>query len=297
MQFKFTAMDSRARYGYIEGIVSIIINALLFVLKYWVGVMSGSVALLADAWHTLSDSISSVMLIAGIRLSVRKPDKKHPFGHGRWEQVTAIFIGFILGIIAWDFLMEGITRFREHEAANFGLPAILVTILSVLSKEAMAQWAFFIAKKTNNTAVRADGWHHRSDALSSLVLLVGLMFRQRFWWIDSVLGVIIALMIFYTTFGIIKDAISNLLGEEPTDELLGEVKKIINNNVDNDVSAHHFHIHNYGRHRELTLHINVDPEMDVKSAHAVATKLEKALKEELNMDSTVHVEPHGTKHV
>lgn len=290
-------MDSRARYGYIEGIVSIIINALLFVLKYWVGVMSGSVALLADAWHTLSDSISSVMLIAGIRLSVRKPDKKHPFGHGRWEQVTAIFIGFILGIIAWDFLMEGITRFREHEAANFGLPAILVTILSVLSKEAMAQWAFFIAKKTNNTAVRADGWHHRSDALSSLVLLVGLMFRQRFWWIDSVLGVIIALMIFYTTFGIIKDAISNLLGEEPTDELLGEVKKIINNNVDNDVSAHHFHIHNYGRHRELTLHINVDPEMDVKSAHAVATKLEKALKEELNMDSTVHVEPHGTKHV
>ncbi len=290
-------MDPRTRYGYIEGVLAIIINAVLFVLKYWVGVMSGSVALLADAWHTLSDSISSVMLIAGIRLSVRKPDRDHPFGHGRWEQVTAIFIGFIIAIIAWDFLMEAVSRFRDHEAANFGTPAIVVTILSILLKEALARYAFYVAKKTDNTAVRADGWHHRSDALSSLVLLAGLMFHQRFWWIDSVMGVIIALMLFYTTFGIVKDAISKLLGERPTEELIGEVKRIINNNVDTDVSAHHFHIHNYGHHRELTFHIKVDPGMDVKSAHALATKIEKDLKEKLNMESTIHVEPRDAKHV
>jgi cation diffusion facilitator family transporter len=289
-------MDKRAKYGYIEGLIAIVANAALFALKYWVGVMSGSVALLADAWHTLSDSISSALLIAGIRLSVRKPDKKHPFGHGRWEQITAIFIGFILGIIAWDFMMNSIHKFQAHEAANFGTPAIIVTIISILAKEGMAQFAFFVARKTDNTAVRADGWHHRSDALSSIALLIGLMFHNRFWWIDSVLGMVIALMLFYTTFEIVRDAISKILGEEPTEELIGEVKRIVDSSTGMDVMPHHFHIHNYGKHRELTFHIKVDPAMDVRQAHCLATTIEKSLRENLNIVSTIHIEPLGVEH-
>lgn len=290
-------MDKRTRYGYLEGIVAIIVNFGLFILKYWAGIISGSVALLADAWHTLSDSISSAILIAGIRLSSRKPDKKHPFGHGRWEQITAIFIGFILGIIAWGFMTDSISKFRAHEAANFGTPAIVVTIISILFKEGMARFAFYIAKTTDNTAVRADGWHHRSDALSSVVVLIGIMFHQRFWWIDSVLGALIALMLFYTTFDIVRDAISKLLGEQPTDELINRVKLIIGNTVESNVSPHHFHIHNYGSHRELTFHILVDPSMDIKAAHCIATLIEKALLEELNLTATIHIEPEGVKHL
>lgn len=290
-------MDPRTKYGYIEGIASIIVNALLFVLKYWVGILSGSVALLADAWHTLSDSISSAMLIAGVKLSSRKPDKEHPFGHGRWEQITAIFIGFILGVIAWNFLTEALIKFRSHEEANFGAPAIIITIISILAKEGMARYAFYIAKITDNTAVRADGWHHRSDALSSIVLLVGLMFHNYFWWIDSVLGIIIALMLFYTTFEIVREAISKILGEEPTEELINEVKNIIKNTILDDVQPHHFHIHNYGKHRELTFHIFIDPEMDVKSAHCLATKIENELQLQLNIESTIHIEPRGIQHL
>lgn len=290
-------MDQRTRYGYLEGIVAIIVNTALFALKYWAGVLSGSVALLADAWHTLSDSISSAVLIGGTRLSSRKPDKDHPFGHGRWEQITAIFIGFILGIIAWGFMTESFAKFRAHEAANFGIPAIVVTIISILVKEAMARWAFYIARKTGNTAVKADGWHHRSDALSSVVLLAGIMFRNQFWWIDSVLGVIIALMLFYTTFEIVKDAISKILGEKPTTELIDEVKTIIRDTVEADLEPHHFHIHNYGHHRELTFHILVDPTMDIKGAHCLATSIEKALSEKLNIESTIHIEPKGVKHL
>lgn len=289
-------MEQRSRYGYIEGVVAIVVNTVLFVLKYWVGVMSGSVALLADAWHTLSDSISSAMLIVGIRLSTRKPDKKHPFGHGRWEQITAIFIGFILGIIAWDFLTDAIARFRAHEAAQFGTPAIVVTIISILVKEGMARYAFYIARITDNSAVRADGWHHRSDALSSVVLLVGLFFHQRFWWIDSVLGMIISLMLFYTTFEIVRDAISKILGERPSDEFITEIKSIIHEVVPMDLQPHHFHIHNYGKHRELTFHIYVDPEMDVSGAHDLTISIEQVLKERLNISSTIHIEPRGVIH-
>lgn len=289
-------MDQRTRYGYLEGIISIVVNTLLFVIKYWAGVVSGSIALIADAWHTLSDTISSVVLIAGIRLSSRKPDKEHPFGHGRWEQVTAIFIGFILGIIAWSFLVASYERFLAHETAHFGTLAIVVTIISVVAKEGLAQLAFYYARKTGNVAIRADGWHHRSDALSSVVLLIGLMFRNQFWWIDSVAGAIIALMLFYTTFDIIRDAISKLLGEEPGDELINEIHRIANRAAGEDVRAHHFHIHNYGSHRELTFHIRVKSDIDVKTGHGIATAIENALKEELNITSTIHIEPFDVFH-
>ena len=85
--------------GYQEGIVSIIVNSALFILKIWAGMVSGSIAITADAWHTLSDSFSSVIVLAGIKLSSKKPDKDHPFGHGRWEQIAALFIAFLLGVI------------------------------------------------------------------------------------------------------------------------------------------------------------------------------------------------------
>jgi len=289
-------MEERTRYGYRAGIIAIVVNSILFVLKYWVGIMSGSVALLADAWHTLSDSVSSAMLIAGIRLSSRKPDKKHPFGHGRWEQLTAIMIGFVLGIIAFNFMTEAIGRFRAHEAATFGPWAIIVTVISILAKEAMARYAFWVAQKTDNTAVRADGWHHRSDALSSIVLLIGLLFHKHFWWIDSVLGMIIALMLFYTTFGIVKEAISKILGEEPGEELINEVKRLTNHTAKREVYPHHFHLHNYGHHRELTFHIWVDPAMNVQQAHDLSASIELVIKEELNVVSTIHIEPHGVEH-
>ena len=111
--------NGSTRAAYREGVVSVVVNFLLFLLKLWAGAVSGSLALTADAWHTLSDSFSSVFVIIGARLSSIKPDKKHPFGHGRWEQIVSIFIGFLLGIIAYDFLRESIIRFQSGESANF----------------------------------------------------------------------------------------------------------------------------------------------------------------------------------
>ncbi|MCK4890583.1 MAG: cation transporter, partial [Candidatus Aminicenantes bacterium] len=170
-------MKKREKLGYLEGFVSIIINILLFILKYWAGIVSGSIALIADAWHTLSDSISSLILIAGVKLSSRKPDKKHTFGHGRWEQISAVFIGFLLAVVAYEFLKGSIEKFFSGESANFGLIAIVVTIISVLVKEGLAQFAFRLWRITGNIALKADGWHHRTDAFSSLLVLVGILLK------------------------------------------------------------------------------------------------------------------------
>ncbi len=284
-------MNKREKLGYLEGFVSILINILLFVLKYWAGIVSGSIALIADAWHTLSDSISSLILIAGVKLSSRKPDEKHTFGHGRWEQISAIFIGFLLAVVAYEFLKGSIEKFFSGESANFGLIAIVVTILSVLVKEGLAQFAFRLWRITGNIALKADGWHHRTDALSSLLVLVGILLKNFFWWMDSALGILISLMIFYTVYEIIRESINKLMGESPDEDLISEIKRIIFATSDARLVPHHFHIHNYGKHNELTFHIKMDGDLNIRTGHDIANEIENAIKLKTGIETTIHIEP------
>ena len=277
--------------GYIEGIVSIIVNNILFVAKLWVGISIGSIAIVADAWHTLSDSISSVVVVIAAKLSSRKADKEHPFGHGRWEQIATLFIAFILGIIGFEFLRESVIGFRNREEAQFGVLAIVVTAISILLKEALAQYAFYIARKTGNEAVKADGWHHRTDALSSLIVLAGILFARRFWWIDSVLGAIIALMIFYAAYKIIIETVDKLLGEDPSQALIDEITNEVKKYYRDDLMLHHFHLHNYILHKELTLHIRLNKNLSIETGHQIASDIERIIMQRFGLTTTIHVEP------
>ena len=283
--------DSKNRMNYFGASVSVVINLILFILKYWAGIVSGSVALIADAWHTLSDSISSIIVIFGVKLSSKKPDKQHPFGHGRWEHIASIFIAVLLAIVAYEFLSEAISRFVKEESASFGLIAIIVTLISLLFKEALAQMSFYIARKTNNTAMKADAWHHRSDALSSVLVLVGIFLQDYIWWVDSVLGVIIAMFLFYAVIKILREAISKLIGEDISEELKSDIKELIVNMYNNDFSVHHFHLHNYGDHKELTFHIKLRDDLNIKEAHDIAYQIELKIKESFNITATIHIEP------
>jgi cation diffusion facilitator family transporter len=288
-------MDKK-KATYTEGIVSIFANTALFGLKLWAGIVTGSIALTADAWHTLSDSFSSVIVIAGARLSSRKPDSEHPFGHGRWEQIASIFIGVLLAIIAFDFIRDAIDRFRAHESVEFGAVAIVVTIVSLVGKEALAQYAFYIGRKTGNSSVKADGWHHRTDALSSAVVLIGILLASKLWWIDGALGIAISLMLFYATYEILKESINRLLGERPAPDLIERVKAISAEVSAQDISPHHFHIHNYVSQQEMTFHIKLDRTLDIEEGHRIATEIERRIREELGITATVHMEPKGAPH-
>ncbi len=284
-------MDKKQRYGYLEGIIGIVANLILFGLKYWVGILSGSLALIADAWHTLSDSASSVIVVGSVKLSSRKADEKHPFGHGRYQQIASLFIALLLGIIAYEFLTDSIEKFRQHESTQFGTLAIVVTALSVLVKEGMAQYAYWAYRKTGFETLKADGWHHRSDALSSAVVLIGILLGNRFWWMDSVLGILICLMLFYAVYEIVKYSVDKLLGEQPDDHFIGEVIQLIKKVSDKEISPHHFHLHTYGDHKELTFHIKLKGDMDIASGHQIATEIEDALRVDMGIEATIHVEP------
>lgn len=273
-----------------EGWLAIIGNTLLFGLKYWAGIVTGSVALIADAWHTLTDTVSSAIVIISAKVSNTPADKEHPFGHGRADLVSSVIIGVLLFVIGFEFILKSIAQLKGGETVVFGKVALIVTIVSIIVKELLAQYAFWAARKTDSAILKADGWHHRTDALSSIIVLIGIFLGKFFWWIDGVLGILIALMIFYAAYEIMRDSVNRLMGETPDDKLILKINQLIVN-LEMDVCPHHFHIHKYGNHSELTFHILLSPNISLEEAHNQANKIEQAIRTELNIESTIHMEP------
>ena len=280
----------------VEGTVSIVVNAALFAVKFWVGMLTGSVALMADAWHTMSDSLTSIFVVIAAKLAAKKPDKEHPFGHGRWELIASLLIAFILGMIGYEFLTDSISRFQNRESVVYGTIALVITVISIFVKEALAQFGFYLGKKYDNPVITADGWHSRTDSMSSVIVLIGIIitrFIDGLWWMDSVLGVFCAIAIFYAAYKIMMEAITGILGEEPKQELIDDINNEVKKLFDYDLKLHHFHLHNYISHKELTFHMLIDGELTVKQGHDIATAVEVMIKEKFNMDATIHIEPTG----
>ena len=143
------------KYAVLEGWLSLFGNILLFGLKFWVGIISGSVAIIADAWHTLSDSLTSIILLIAIRISRKPADEDHPFGHGRAEIIASLIIGVLLSVIAFNFLVDSIKRMSDHQSASFGTLVIVVTAISIVVKELLAQYALWAYKKTKLNSLKA----------------------------------------------------------------------------------------------------------------------------------------------
>lgn len=289
--FNFAGMTKRDKYINREGWISVTVNIFLFGLKYWAGVVTGSLALIADAWHTLSDSVSSVIVLIGGKISRKPADDDHPFGHGRAEHIAAVIIGVLLAIVAFDFVIGAIDKFSSREQTHFGVVAWIATIISIIGKESMAQYAFWGWRKTNSPVLKADGWHHRTDALSSVIILAGLTVGNLFWWTDAVLSFIVALMIGWASYEILSQQITSLLGERPSDELLRDIRETARKTFMRPLYLHHINIHDYGNHTELICHIKLPPEMPLKEAHEVCTKVEEAIRDKFGFVSTVHPEP------
>ncbi len=274
-----------------EGWISIIVNTMLFGLKYWAGVVSGSIALIADAWHTLTDSVSSIIVLIGGKISSKPADDDHPFGHGRAEHIAAIIIGVLLAIVAFDFVLGSYEKLQSHKPGNFGTIAIVATIISIVAKEVLAQYAFWAYRKTGSSVLKADGWHHRTDSLSSVIILIGIFVGRYYWWIDSVLAFIVALMIGYASYEILSKEIKSLLGEDVDPELIKQIKEDVAKLLEAEVYIHHFHLHEYGSHSELSCHIKLPAKMPLHQAHSICTRIEQMIQTNYDMVTTIHPEP------
>ncbi len=283
--------EKNYKMGYKAGWISIISNIILFAFKLWAGIISNSVAMIADAWHTLSDSATSIVVIIGLWVSRKKADEDHPYGHGRAENVGAIVISTLLVVIGIKFFIESVNKLISGSVSDFKGSALIIFAVSAVIKEIMAVYAIHTGKNIDSASLQADGWHHRSDAIISVVIVTGVLVGKNIVWLDGVLGILVSLFILYTSYELIRNVSSSLLGENVEPELENKIKVLIKEIEPFVFNVHHLHLHKYGSHSELTLHIVLPADIKLNESHNITKKLELAIKSKFNMDTTIHVEP------
>jgi len=285
------ADDSRRRAGYLEGVVSIIVNTALFAAKFYVALLHNSAALLADSVHTLSDSLTSVVVIVGFWISYRPADREHPLGHGRAEAVATVVIGTLLASVAAELFQASIGKILSRESLLFSWYIIAVLATSAITKEAMARWSMWLGRRYEAQPLVADAWHHRADATASTLLAISIALGREVWWVDGVLGLVVSSFILYTSIRLVAGGSRELLGTGPTEKEVETLKKLAYSSSDKVADVHHIHVHRYGTHTEVTLHIRLDGKTTLEEAHEISSNVERRIKEELGWEATVHPEP------
>lgn len=198
---------SKKYAGYLEGWVSIAGNSTLFLFKYFAGLSLGSISLIADAFHSLSDVFTSVVVILGFKLGSKPADKEHPYGHGRIEQIATLIIALLLLIVAYDLVRSSFERLINPHKVEFNLGVFVLLIISGIFKEWMARFSIYLGKRFDAIPLIADAWHHRSDAIATLLVAIGLLgSKLGFYRLDGILGVLVSLLIAWVGVELLKSA-------------------------------------------------------------------------------------------
>ena len=279
-------------------VISIILNCLLTLIKFISGVISKSSAMISDSVHSLSDVLSTFVVIIGVKISNKKADSDHPYGHERIECVSAIILSGMLFIIGALIGINGIKNVTN--SSNLVMPgvlALIASIISIISKEAMYQYTIRVSKKINSAALKADAWHHRSDALSSIGSFIGILgSRLGFKIFDPLASVIISLCIIKVSIDIFKDAIDKMVDKSCDKEVINKVINVIekNESVKNidDIKTRQF-----GNKAYVDVEISVDENLLLKDAHKVAEEIHNSVENEINIvkHCMVHVNPYEVK--
>lgn len=284
--------DRRKNYGYFAGGLSILINLAIFIVKFLFGLAVNSIALIADAIHSLSDIATSLIVIIGFGISTKPPDQRHPFGHGRVERVVSIVIACLLIVVGVEFFISGIGRLQNPVIVEFQWLIIIVLFITILAKVVLSMITFNIGKTIDSSALKADAWHHTTDAISTVLVIIGfILYRYGLYYVDGIVALIIALFIAYTGLSIIIESGSILVGEAPSQKFIDHIKELALS-CGGVTDVHHIHVHDYSGATEITVHIRLRADMHLDAAHAKATEVEECIKGQIKgVEVTVHAEP------
>jgi cation diffusion facilitator family transporter len=284
----------RAKYGYLEATISIIGNIIIFFIKLFLGILINSIALIADGVHSLSDVSTSGVVIFGFRIAKKKPDKDHPYGHGRAEYIASLIIAILLILVGIGFIQQSIERIITLETIQHGEYAIIISIIVIISailKELMARYSNSIAKKIKSDVLKADAWHHRSDAISSIGVAFGILgARYGFPILDPIFGIIVSLIIIYVGINLVRTTSNFLIGQNPDPDLIKQIKEIAQK-TDNVLGIHDISIHDYGTTKILTIHAEFDSNLSLNQAHKIADNLEMKICARTHYSTIIHLDP------
>jgi len=282
----------RQKIGILSGIVGICFNIFLSLIKFIAALLSGSVSIMADAANNLSDAASSIVTIIGFKLSGQKPDKEHPFGHGRIEYVAGLIVSFFIFGMGIELLTSSVKKIFAGSDINASIYIVIILIISIAVKFYMYYYNKSLAKKISSPTLHGTAKDSISDvvATSAVLLSVCIYFFLKIN-IDGVVGCITSLLILYEAFETAKDTISPLLGEAPSDELIEKIKGdvLVHDGV---LGVHDIVIHNYGAfNKMMSLHVEVPSTGDLVSVHDLIDTIEHDINEKYSCTSVIHMDP------
>jgi len=285
----------RGQIGMLEGWVSILGNLVLFVIKLLFGWMINSIALIADAFHTLSDVATSVVVIFGFKVAQKPADKEHPFGHGRAETIATLTIAILMAVVGIEFLKGAFERlFFSHtdiDVTRLDWLFIGIITLTAVGKAWMAYFAYQLGELIDSDTLRGDAMHHKSDVYTTLLVIVALIGSYyRIPYMDGIMGLGVAGMILYAAYEIAREAIDDLLGKPATQEHIQQISKLATS-VPGARQVHDVVVHNYGEQSFISLHVEIDESVSPGVAHNIVDNVEHKLARELHAQVVTHTDP------
>lgn len=282
----------RKSYGMLSGIIGIILNLLLFGFKFLAGVISHSIAITADAFNNLSDAGSSLITLFGFKMAGGEADSDHPFGHGRIEYLSGLFVSMAILFMAYELLKSSVIKVITPIETEFNGTVAVILIVSVFIKFYMFFYNRYIGKKIDSAAMMATAKDSLSDTLSTTVVLISMLISHFYnIQIDGWCGVMVGLFILYTGYNAAKDTINPLLGQAPDPEFVKQVEELILSYSD-IIGVHDLIVHNYGPGRiMISVHAEVPADGDIIVLHDTIDNIEHTLKKQLQCDAVIHMDP------
>ncbi|MBR4038544.1 MAG: cation transporter [Clostridia bacterium] len=285
----------RGQYGRACSIVGMLANVLLFLGKLAVGVISGSVAITADAVNNLSDASSNIVSLLGFKLADKPADADHPYGHGRYEYLSGLMVAVMILVIGVELMKGSIEKILHPAAVSLSLPTVIVLLGSIAMKLWMAVFNRRIGKKIDSQTLIATADDSRNDVIStSVVLLSTVIGHFTGLMLDGWMGAVVALFILVSGFGLVKETIDPMLGSAPTKEQVDAIREKLES-YPGVLGTHDLMVHDYGPGRQFaSVHLEMDAKADPLSSHDLIDNIERDFLRDDNLHLVIHYDPVTT---
>ena len=282
----------RQQYGIMASITGIVVNVLVCLGELIIGFLIGSIAMISDAIHNVADAGGSLVSFLSFKLSGRKADAEHPYGHGRMEYLLSIGFSILLFVVAAQLGIEAVEHIMNPEVVEFSISALAVMLGAMALKIWLSFFLRSIGNRIDSPILRANGKEALSDVWATAAIAIGLLLGGIFQLsVDGYLGLIVALIIAKAGFEVLKEATDRLLGFEPTTERVQEIINFVESKA-GILGTHDLMIHDYGPgHEYASIHVEVDAKQDAMTIHNMIDRVERQALKELQLKLTIHMDP------
>lgn len=284
--------EVRKKYGMLTGIVGIVLNVLLAAGKFIAGFLTGAISIMADAFNNLSDAASSLISLVGFCVADKKPDPDHPFGHGRMEYITGLFVSILIIVMGFELAKSSVQKIIHPQEIETGLVSIIILIAAILVKIYMHFYNKIYGRKIDSASMKATAMDSLSDTVATSVVLISILVSKYTGFIiDGYTGVLVSLFIFYAGVRSVKETVDPLLGQAPDPDFVKSIKDIVGTYPE-IVGIHDLIVHDYGPGRRIiSLHGEVSEDGNMVELHDIIDRCERELSERLGCMTTIHMDP------